>query len=171
MMVYITTYTSKLGNITLASDGMFLMGLWFEKQKHYGGKILNETEENNELKIFQKVKKWLDSYFAGENPKTTEIPIQMIGTSFQQMVWKELLKVPYGTVTTYKEITETVEKKLKKRVAYQAVGTAIGNNPISIIIPCHRVIGKNGNLGGYAAGLEVKNKLLTLEKKVVKSIF
>ena len=156
-MGYWTKYESPLGMITLASDGENLTGLWFDGQKYYMGKYQN-LEEKDDLDIFTKTKNWLDEYFAKMNPSLEGIPLKPEGTDFQQKVWKELLKIPYGEVTIYGKISETLHNK-----SGQANGSADGRNPISILIPCHRVISKNGSLTGYAGGVEKKVHLLELE--------
>lgn len=166
-MTYITNYQSKLGNILLASDGENLIGLWFENQKYYLFKIDDELIENNDLKIFQKSKEWLDKYFKGIKVSPNELKLKPIGSPFQQEVWKILCNIPYGKTTTYGTIAkEIAQKQGKKSMSAQAIGGAVGHNPISIIIPCHRVIGSNGNLTGYAGGLNKKKELLKLEKAI-----
>ena len=144
----------------MASDGENLIGLWFDGQKYFLSSIKSDLEENHNLKIFIDTKNWLDRYFAGEIPSIKEIPLAPQGSNFRQAVWKILCKIPYGEVTTYGQISQ---KLGKGKMSAQAVGGAVGHNPISIIIPCHRVIGSNGNLTGYAGGLDKKIKLLELE--------
>ena len=143
----------------MASDGENLIGLWFDGQKYFLSSIKSDLEENHNLKIFIDTKNWLDRYFAGEIPSIKEIPLAPQGSNFRQAVWKILCKIPYGEVTTYGQISQ---KLGKGKMSAQAVGGAVGHNPISIIIPCHRVIGSNGNLTGYAGGLDKKIKLLEL---------
>ena len=154
--IYTASYCSPVGNITLGSDGEALTGLWLEGQKFFLGKY-KEAEKNDGLEIFRETRSWLDAYFKGENPKIT-MPLSPEGTEFQQKVWKELEKIPYGRTVTYGEIGRRLGIK-----SAQAIGGAVGRNPISIIIPCHRVIGKNGTLTGYAGGIEKKLILLKLE--------
>jgi len=154
-MTYISKYNSPLGKITLASDGDNLIGLWFDKQKYYLGNIKEYGEK--QLTIFEDTSKWLDSYFKGEKP-LINIRVKFNGTRFRCKVWNELLKIEYGKLTTYGQIA----KKLK--TSPRAVGNAVGHNPISIVVPCHRVIGKDGSLTGYAGGINIKSKLLELEK-------
>lgn len=127
--------------------------------------IKEELVEDNTLEIFIRTKKWLDKYFKGENPNIKELSLKPRGTDFRKIVWSYLLEIPYGKTTTYKDITDKIKKKLNKNMSYQAVGSAIGHNPISILIPCHRVISVNGNLTGYAGGIDIKKKLLELEKQ------
>lgn len=165
-MYYSTVYTSPIGTITLAcdSDGANLVGLWMEEQKYYGSTIAEKMVEKGDVPLFDIAKKWLDRYFAGENPGISQLPIAPIGGEFRQSVWNILRQIPYGKVITYKDIVkEMVERMGKKSMSCQAVGGAVGHNPISIIIPCHRVVGSNGSLTGYAGGIQMKIKLLELE--------
>lgn len=164
-MGYCTKYVSPLGMITLSSDGENLTGLWFDGQKYYLGKYKN-LEEKDDLDIFYKIKKWLDEYFAGNSPSVKDVPLKPEGTDFQKKVWQELLKIPYGEVTTYGTIAETLHIK-----SGQAIGSAVGRNPISILIPCHRVISKNGSLTGYAGGVVKKVSLLELEHVNMENMF
>ena len=161
-MNYIYHYSSPLGGIRLTSDGKYLTGLCFNGQKH--DKTSNNKRQEKLLPIFKQTVRWLDIYFSGKEPKFTP-PLKIQTTPFRQQVWEIMLKIPYGKTMTYGEIAAKIAKKngLKKMSA-QAVGGAVGNNAIAIIIPCHRVIGSNGNLTGYAAGLSKKIKLLKLEK-------
>ncbi len=163
-MMYITDYKSPLGSILLASDGVALTGLWFVNQKHFGS-TLSSKNEQRELPVFEAARVWLNRYFAGE--ETGEIPaIHLQGTPFQQMVWEILLAIPYGATTTYKSIaTEVAYRRGLSSMSAQAVGSAVGRNPISILIPCHRVVGSDGSLTGYAGGLKRKLALLQLEQK------
>lgn len=161
-MQYITTYQSPMGEILLASDDIGLMGLWFEGQKYYAHNLDKEHEEK-EVPVFAKVKHWLDIYFTGKEPDFTP-PIHLIGTPFQMEVWEILRRIPYGETTTYGEIAKKIaEKKGLQRMSAQAVGNAVGRNEISIIVPCHRVVGTNGSLTGYAGGIDKKTALLKLE--------
>lgn len=159
-MDYIAGYTSPIGEILLASDGENLIGLWFENQKYFKNTLSSDYEEK-ELPIFEKVFSWLDRYFNGEKPET-DFPIKPRGSEFRQQVWKRLTQVPYGETITYGEIAKEMTGGLKSA---QAVGGAVGHNPISIIIPCHRVVGANGNLTGYAGGIDKKVYLLNLESE------
>ncbi len=162
-ITYKQEYLSPLGNITLASDGENLIGLWFEGQKNYGS-TLSELCFQKNLKIFEQTKHWLDLYFSGESPDFFP-EIKFIGSNFRILVWKILLTIPYGQVVTYGEITQQLQKITGKKVSAQAVGGAVGHNPISILIPCHRVVARDGSLTGYAAGLEKKQWLLFLENE------
>lgn len=162
---YKSEYKSSLGNIIIYCDEREkLVGLWFERQKHFADNIKGKTIKKNNLKIFVKVKKWLDKYFKNEQPDIREIPIEFIGSEFQKCVWKILCDIPYGKTTTYGDIAKQIAKQQGiTKMSAQAVGGAVGRNPVSIIVPCHRVVGKNGTLTGYAAGLDKKKKLLELE--------
>ncbi|MCC8166979.1 MAG: methylated-DNA--[protein]-cysteine S-methyltransferase [Planctomycetes bacterium] len=157
-------YDSPVGRITLAGDGDSLSGLWIESQKYFGDTMSGEMIEDDGLPIFNRTKKWLDRYFAGKKPEISEVRLAPVGGEFRQTVWRLLCDIPYGEVTTYGAIARHVAALMgKKTMSSQAVGGAVGHNPISIIIPCHRVIGTNGSLTGYAGGLTLKIKLLELE--------
>lgn len=155
-MRYQTTYVCELGTLLLESDGEALVGLWMEGQKH--GKA-NERDaiHREDLPIFHQTKQWLDLYFAGKNPEIN-VPLRPEGTAFQKKVWEELRKIPYGETTTYGTIANALHIR-----SGQAVGGAVGRNPISILIPCHRVISRDHSLTGYAGGIEKKVRLLELE--------
>ncbi len=164
-MIYTSHYLSPLGDILLASKNNELIGLWFEGQKYYLASINGEIQEKNDEEILIKTKNWLDRYFQGEKPDVKELTLNPIGTDFRKDVWNILCEIPYGQTITYKEIAEKLAKERGlKSISAQAVGGAVGHNPISIIIPCHRVIGTSGNLTGYAGGLAKKEYLLKLEK-------
>ncbi len=164
-MDHITHYCSPLGRMTLVSNGKELTGLWFEGQRNSSIAQDSIAHDKDDLPVFQETIRWLDTYFGGEIPDFTP-PIRMHGTVFRQMVWEILLTIPYGQTTTYGEIARRVahEKKVPVMSA-QAVGGAVGHNDIALIIPCHRVVGKNGSLTGYAAGLDKKAYLLKMEKE------
>lgn len=163
-MYYSTKYPSPVGTITLACDGGNLVGLWMEGQKYYGGTAGEAMTENDDMPIFVTAKKWLDEYFAGKRPGLSELPLAPIGGEFRQGVWRILRAIPYGEVVTYGDIAKKMAANMnKKTMSSQAVGGAVGHNPISIIIPCHRVVGSNGSLTGYSGGLQKKIKLLELE--------
>ena len=162
-MHYINYYNSPFGTILLASDGIKLIGLWFENQKYYGS-CLDERYIIKDLDVFNITKSWLDEYFIGDIP-TYIPPISLNTTSFRQQVYEILLSIPYGQTISYSDIAMKIcEINHCKNMSAQAVGNAISHNPISLIIPCHRVIGKNSHLIGYAGGLELKKKLLEHEK-------
>ena len=161
---YKTTYNCPLGEITLAGDGEYLTGLWLKNQKYFGSTINKHTIKKDNLDIFNYAKKWLDRYFNGKRPNISEIKIAPAGNEFRQRVWQILCEIPYGKTITYGNIAEEIAKERGiKRMSAQAIGGAVGHNPIAIIIPCHRVIGANGNITGYAGGIDTKIKLLKLE--------
>lgn len=163
-MIYTTQYHSPVGKITFAGNENGLIGLWIEEQKYFLGKIKEPMQEKEDLEIFSKTRNWLDRYFHGERPLISEIRLKPEGSVFQKEVWKLLCEIPYGEVTTYGDIAKKVAKKLgKETMSAQAVGGAVGHNPIAIIIPCHRVVGSNGSLTGYAGGIDKKIKLLRHE--------
>lgn len=161
-MQYTSQYTSPLGNITLASNGEALIGVWFDKQKYFAS-TLKEGSKEMELPVFFQTKQWLDCYFAGKDPGDVP-PVHLEGSPFRLSVWKILQEIPYGQVVTYNDIAQKIARqKGLAHMSAQAVGGAVGHNPISILIPCHRVIGSNGSLTGYAGGIAIKEKLLLLE--------
>lgn len=169
-MEYIHHYMSPLGGITIASDGEALTGLWFDGQKYFEANLSEEYEEKR-LEIFDITDKWLDIYFSGKEPDFTP-PVSMKTTEFRKKVWKILLTIPYGKTMTYGEIAERIAKDNgRAKMSAQAVGGAVGHNSISLIIPCHRVVGTNGSLTGYAGGIEKKKKLLELEKTDMSGVF
>ncbi|MDR1260528.1 MAG: methylated-DNA--[protein]-cysteine S-methyltransferase [Oscillospiraceae bacterium] len=173
-MYYSTTCSSPVGIITLACDGggNNLVGLWLQGQKYHGDSIPEAMIENNNLPVFNATKKWLCRYFAGKKPNISELPLAPIGSEFRQRVWDILCEIPYGEVITYGCIAKKMAAKMnKEHMSSQAVGGAVGHNPISIIIPCHRVVGANGNLTGYAGGVAVKVKLLELESVDMSFLF
>lgn len=168
-MQYISHYPSPIGNILLAADEKGLTGLWFEGQKYFALDLDKEHEEK-EIPLFEKVKKWLDIYFSGKEPDFT-IPLHLTGTDFQNEVWEILCTIPYGQTMTYGEIAKRIAaRKGLQHMSAQAVGSAVGHNRISIIVPCHRVVGADGSLTGYAGGIEKKAKLLKLEKVNMKQL-
>jgi methylated-DNA-[protein]-cysteine S-methyltransferase len=173
-MYYSTGYNSPIGAITLAcdGDGKNLLGLWTKGQKYYGDTIPEAMIENHDAPVFNAAKKWLDLYFAGENPGVSELPLAPIGGEFRQIVWEILREIPYGKVITYGDIAKKIAAKTRRKsMSSQAVGGAVGHNPISIIIPCHRVVGGNGSLTGFAGGMELKVKLLELEGVDMSRLF
>lgn len=168
---YKSRYNSPIGNITLASDGKNLTGLWFEGQKYFGYTVSVKMTENNKLEIFKNTKNWLDRYFTGKRPEISELSLAPAGSDFRKSVWQILCKIPYGKVCTYGDIAQIIAKEQNiGKMSAQAVGGAIGHNPISIIIPCHRVVGSNGNLTGYAGGINTKIKLLEHEGVDVENL-
>lgn len=161
-MTFTQHYDSPLGGILLAADEIGLTGLWFDGEKYFADNLPAEYTER-ETPILLEAKRWLDIYFAGKEPNFTP-PLHPIGSAFRQSVWQILLQIPYGKTTTYGEIArQLAEKQGLSRMSAQAVGGAVGHNEISIIIPCHRVVGANGSLTGYAGGIDKKMKLLKLE--------
>lgn len=161
-MQYIYHYKSPLGGMTMASDGTSLTGLWFDGQKYFA-EGLAETAAAKTLPVFDEAVRWLDIYFGGRRPDFTPL-LNLEGTAFRKEVWKLLLQIPYGQTTTYGELAaQLAALKGLKRMSAQAVGGAVGHNPISIIVPCHRVVGTGGSLTGYAGGLPKKLALLKLE--------
>lgn len=170
MKTYINTYNSPMGGITIASNGEALTGLWFDGQKYFGDTLLKDYEEK-ELPIFDETKRWIDIYFQGKEPDFTP-PIFLDATPFRKAVWDILLTIPYGYTMTYGEIADRIAKQNGiAKMSAQAVGGAVGHNPISLIVPCHRVVGTNGSLTGYAGGIDKKEKLLALEQQMRKKVF
>lgn len=157
-MTYAAYYSSPLGRIVLMSDGTALTELDFAE----GVPEASAVHTQKDLPVFREVCRWLDVYFAGRDPGTLP-PLAPHGTAFQQAVWKVLRGIPYGTTTTYGGIAARIAAARGGRMSAQAVGGAVGRNPISILIPCHRVIGADGSLTGYAGGLNKKEYLLELE--------
>ncbi len=161
-MQYTSKYKSPLGNILLAADEKGLTGLWFEGQKYFA-LYLDKEHEEKELPVFRETKRWLDIYFTGKEPDF-KLPLHFTGTSFQNEVWEILYTIPYGKTTTYGEIARLLaQKKGLAQMSAQAVSGAVRHNEISIIVPCHRVVGASGSLTGYAGGIDKKIKLLKLE--------
>jgi methylated-DNA-[protein]-cysteine S-methyltransferase len=159
-MEYLHTIKSPVGLLTVTSDGQNLCGLWIEGQKYFARTLGNDVLEQN-LPVFEQVRRWLDSYFSGREPDFMP-PLAPKGTPFQQLIWRRLCEIPYGKTRTYGELAARPGIK-NKSTSPRAAGGAVGRNPISILIPCHRVIGKDGGLVGYAGGINVKLKLLQLE--------
>lgn len=159
---YTSVYSSELGDILLAADEIGLTGLWFFGQSYFADTLPTE-QIAQETPILTQAREWLDEYFSGKEPDFTPT-LHPIGSPFRQAVWKLLLQIPYGQTTTYGEIARQLEKlQNRPHMSAQAVGGAVGHNGISIIIPCHRVVGTKGNLTGYAGGLDKKMALLELE--------
>ena len=169
-MIFIQHYDSPLGGILLAADETGLTGLWFDGQKFFARDLPAECVEQN-TPALSEVKRWLDIYFTGKEPDFMP-PLHPIGSAFRRSVWDILLRIPYGQTTTYGEIArQLAEKQGRPRIAAQAVGGAVGHNKISIIIPCHRVVGTNGSLTGYAGGIDKKVKLLEWEHTDMTGLF
>ena len=156
--MYSTDYTSPLGEMLIAGDGEAICGVWFYDQKHFPS---TDFIKNDDLTIFKQVKVWLDDYFKGLNPEIT-FKLKPHGSEFRLKVWRVLSQIPYGETLTYGEIAAMISPTMSAR----AVGGAVGHNPISILIPCHRVMGANGKMTGYAGGIKRKIKLLQLERVI-----
>ena len=169
-MTFTQYYVSPLGVILLAADEIGLTGLWFDGGKYYADNLPAEQTEQD-TPVLAQTKHWLDVYFTGKEPDFLP-PLHPAGSAFRQEVWKILLQIPYGKTTTYGEIARQIAKKQGlTRMSAQAVGGAVGHNAISIIIPCHRVVGTNGSLTGYAGGMDKKIKLLELEHTDMTGFF
>lgn len=169
-MQYISHYDSPLGAILLAADDIGLTGLWFEEQKYFAAGLDDKCDEK-ELPVFETAKHWLDIYFSGNEPDFTP-PLNFIGTEFQKEVWEILLTIPYGRTMSYGEIAKRIAKKRgAEHLSAQAVGGAVGHNKISVIVPCHRVVGSNGSLTGYAGGIDKKIRLLELENADMSGVY
>ena len=157
-MDYTAHYSSPIGDITMASDGKAIAGLWFDGQKYFADTLAMEQEERPDLPLFAETRRWLDIFFSGKAPDFTP-PLAMRGSDFRKRVWQTLLEIPFGQKMTYGDIA----LRLGCRSA-QAIGGAVGHNSISLIIPCHRVVGTGGSLTGYAGGIDKKAWLLEMEK-------
>ena len=161
-MIYTCKYASPLGAITLAVDGDALTGLWFDGQRYFGSTLPADAKDGRSP-VFDEVRRWLDVYFSGHEPDFTP-PLHPAGTPFQRTVWALLGQIPYGETTTYGALAQTLAARVGlASMSAQAVGGAVGHNPVSIIVPCHRVVGADGSLTGYAGGIERKIVLLCLE--------
>mgnify|MGYP004732661659 FL=1 len=168
--IFTQHYTSPLGGILLAADACGLTGLWFDGQKYFGGQ-LSAAHTEREIPVLAQTKRWLDLYFAGKKPDFLP-PLHLAGSAFRQAVWALLLQIPYGQTTTYGALAKQLAAKLgRPRMFAQAVGGAVGHNAISILIPCHRVVGANGSLTGYAGGIDKKVQLLELERADLRGLF
>ena len=169
-MVSIQQYQSPLGGILLAADEVGLVGLWFEGQKYFAN-TLSARHEEKMLPVFGQVREWLDCYFGGGIPGFTP-PVHLQGSPFRLAVWDVLRQIPYGETVTYGEIAREIARRQGVRnVSAQAVGGAVGHNPVSIVVPCHRVVGSNGSLTGYAGGITRKVRLLNLERAEMSGLF
>ena len=165
-MIFVSHYDSPLGILYLAADEEALKGVWFEGQKYFAN-TLPVGHCAQTTPILAEAKRWLDIYFAGKEPDFLP-PLHPVGSSFQQSVWKILLTIPYGQIITYGDIARQLAAQQGGRGSAQAVGGAVGHNKVSIIIPCHRVVGTNGSLTGYAGGIDKKAALLRLEMKMTR---
>ncbi len=164
-MTYFTEYrTSLIGTFTLASDGETITGCWFDNDRYFGYGIEGETKRNDDLAVFNQARDWLDRYFAGETPDPRELPLGARATPFQMRVREAMLDIPYGETSTYGAIAKRIERETGRRQSARAVGGAVGHNPLCLIVPCHRVVGANGNLTGFGGGIPMKVALLEHEK-------
>lgn len=170
-MMYTTRYSSPVGQMMLASDGDHLIGLWLDGQKYHGDTLFAERTERDDLPVLGEAKEWLNRYFTGEKPQPSELPLRPIGSDFRQAVWQILCAIPYGEVVTYGSIAKQLTGKLGRSMSGQAVGGAVAHNPISVIIPCHRVVGSDGSLTGYAGGITTKIRLLEWEGVDMSRLF
>lgn len=163
-MYYFVTYGSPVGKLSIVSDETHLVGLWLEGQKYFMGNLKEKPTLKPDFKVLKEAVQWLDEYFAGKCPKISALPLNPQGSEFCRIVWEILCEIPYGQTTTYGKIAKEAAKHLgRNSVSAQAVGGAVGHNPISIIIPCHRVLGSDGSLTGYAGGIGKKIALLRHE--------
>lgn len=168
-MEYTHHYVSPLGGITLASDGEALTGLWFDGQKYFAD-TLDPQHKEKSLPVFAEADRWLDVYFSGKEPEFTP-KLRMNTTGFRKAVWEVMLTIPFGQTMTYGEIAAVIaQQKGFSSVSARAVGGAVGRNAISLIIPCHRVVGSGGRLTGYAGGIDKKARLLMLEKAAIPGL-
>lgn len=171
-MFFYTEYSSPVGILTIVGDKENIVGVWMEDQRYYTDTLTKVPALNKDTSILKNATDWLDRYFAGKKPSPYELPLAPAGNEFRQAVWKRLCEIPYGEVTSYKTVAEKVAADLgKERMAAQAVGGAVGHNPISIIIPCHRVVGSNGSLTGYGGGMDRKIQLLKFEGIDMSKLF
>lgn len=163
-MDYTTHYDSPLGGITLGSDGKALVGLWFDGQKYFADVLDPVYEERPDLPVFEETCRWLDEYFSGKRPDVIP-PLVMRGSDFRKRVWQRLLEIPYGQTVTYGQLARSLGCR-----SAQAIGGAVGHNPLTLIIPCHRVAGTNGSLTGYAGGIDKKIRLLQIEDVMTQAL-
>ncbi len=169
-MTHIEHYHSPLGTMTIAGNGSDITGLWFDGQKYFGSTLPKKYEESP-LPVFAEAVRWLDIYFSGNIPDFTP-PLKLNTTPFRKAVWDILLTIPFGRTISYGEIANKIARqKGLTTMSAQAIGGAVGHNPISLSIPCHRVVGANGSLTGYAGGIEKKVQLLKLEKNDMSAFF
>ena len=167
-MMYLTEIPSPVGRLTLASDGTALTGLWLEGQKYFAATLSPDALRRPDLPVFEETKAWLETYFSGALPPSLP-PLRPEGSPFRQAVWRLLVEIPRGSTSTYGALAHKLRAEGRAASA-QAVGGAVGHNPISILIPCHRCVGADGSLTGYAGGLAVKRFLLELEGVEIASL-
>ena len=161
-MIQTAFYAAPYGRYLMAAEDGALTGVWLEGQKHFPSGLPEPSDGESE--IFAHTCRWLDAYFAGRQPDVSALPMAPKGSAFARRVWQLLLEIPYGQTVTYGELAKRLaEQRGLAQLSAQAVGGAVGHNPISIIIPCHRVLGAKNQLTGYAGGLDVKTFLLKLE--------
>lgn len=169
-MENVIRYTAPVGDILIAANETHITGLWIGNQRQFAPTIYQNIL-TRETKMLQMCREWLDAYFSGERPDISSLTLAPNGTQFQQIVWQLLRQIPYGTVVTYGDIAREAAKRMgKEHMSAQAIGGAVGHNPISLIIPCHRVVGADGSLTGYAGGLDIKRKLLQHEGILVEDV-
>lgn len=163
-MDYAVTYSSPVGEILIASDGHNIIGLWLDGQKHFAKGLAQPVSDGKDIPVLHAAIQWLDAYWQGKNPTPEALPLKPRGTTFQQKVWHLLLEIPYGTTVSYGSLAKKIAlQDGLAAMSAQAVGNAVGRNPISIMIPCHRVIGANGSLTGYDGGISLKAAILQHE--------
>ena len=166
--MYFSYYESPLGRMLLGGTEEGLSGMWISEQKYYAATMDEEMTQRDDLPLFEQTKKWLDRYFNKEQPDPKELKLDPKGTDFRKTVWDILLKIPYGRTTSYGAIAKSITESRKgRKTSARAVGGAVGHNPISIIIPCHRVVGSDGSLTGFASGLDKKVWLLKHEDVIL----
>lgn len=171
-MIYFTSYPSPMGILTLTSTPTALTGLYIQNQKYFSPLTDLKQVSPTSTPIFTAAISWLDLYFSGKNPPITTLPLSPQGTPFRRQVWRHLCNIPYGSTTTYGSLAKLIAAENNiPQMSPQAIGSAVGHNPISIIIPCHRVVGADGSLTGYAAGTEIKRRLLALEGNDMSNFF
>lgn len=161
-MHYFTEYASPFGTITMASDGEAVVGLWFEKHRYLYDSLDEEPVRNDDDPVLRQLAAWLDAYFAKKRPAIDELPLAPSGTDFRQDVWRALRQIPYGETVSYGELADEI-RRIRGKASPRSVGGAVGHNPISIVVPCHRVVGSNGSLTGFGGGIDKKVALLTHE--------
>ena len=169
-MHYLSRYESPLGAMTMAGDGEYLTGLWFDGQKYDRSTINDDAALRPHLPVFTQTAQWLDTYFEGADPGFTP-PIRVEGSDFKKMVTSIMLSIPFGATSTYARIAAEVARRMgRKQMSAQAVGGAVGRNPIVLIVPCHRVLASDGSLRGYAGGVDRKERLLEMERVNVSGL-
>ena len=162
MELYFTTCQTPLGEAVLLAGEAGLMGLWLPGQKPDAG-LMARAQRRDSAPLLVQGKDWLQRYFCGQRPTPAEIALDPQGSEFRQRVWRRLCRIPYGELTTYGQIARELTRQTGKRMSAQAVGGAVGHNPVSLIIPCHRVVGENNSLVGYNGGVQIKRRLLRYE--------